>query len=79
MAWIAVNKNGEEVCFNNKPTNVSLYGRHLTEWEDILYVGDGDEDCDWSDEVNICVNLPSGTIKKLIGKNLTWEDCPVEI
>lgn len=26
-----------------------------------------------------CVRLPSGTIKKLIGRDLTWEDEPVEL
>jgi len=25
------------------------------------------------------VKLPKGTIKKLIGKDLTWEDNPVEL
>lgn len=25
------------------------------------------------------IELPKGTIKKLIGKDLTWEDDPVEI
>ena len=25
------------------------------------------------------INLPKGTIKKLIGRDLTWEDNPVEL
>lgn len=26
-----------------------------------------------------CVELPKGSIKKLIGRDLTWDDDPVEI
>lgn len=26
-----------------------------------------------------CIKLPRGTIKKLIGRDLTWEDNPVEL
>ena len=26
-----------------------------------------------------CINLPSGSIKKLIGRELTWSDEPVEL
>ena len=38
-------------------------------WNDIFWVEDfGDYIC-----------LPKGTIKKLIGKDLTWEDNPVEL
>ena len=33
--------------------------------------------CKWSDEN--CVLLPKGSIKKLLGKELTWDDDPVEI
>ena len=28
---------------------------------------------------NECVRLPKGSIKKLIGRELTWEDKPVEL
>lgn len=36
--------------------------------------------CVFDPEGNLhCVGLPKGTIKKLIGKDLTWEDNPVEL
>ena len=28
---------------------------------------------------SVCVKLPQGTIKKLIGRELTWNDEPVEL
>lgn len=30
-------------------------------------------------ELEKCVPLPKGTIKKLIGRDLTWRDEPVEL
>ena len=32
-----------------------------------------------SDDFAQCVYLPKGSIKKLIGRELTWDDEPVEI
>lgn len=31
------------------------------------------------DMMQMYVNLPTGTIRKLIGRELTWEDEPIEI
>ena len=57
MAWLAVEKNGDEYVFDYKPYRENNY---------------------WFCE--ICgVELPQGTIKKIIGRNLTWDDDPVEI
>lgn len=33
----------------------------------------------WYDCGGDCVELPKGTIKKLIGRELTWEDKPIEL
>lgn len=64
MAWLAVNKDGTEYIFSNKP-----YRRN--------FVKTGSE---WICNVNTeCVNLPQGSILKLIGRELTWNDEPVEI
>lgn len=30
-------------------------------------------------EYSMCLVLPKGSIKKLIGRDLTWEDNPVEL
>lgn len=57
MAWLAVNKNGDEVIYNFEPFR-----------DRNIFIGEGG-----------CVQLPKGTIKKLIGKDLIWKDKPVEI
>lgn len=58
MAWLVVDKSGQEIIGNVKPLRFSFiwyfYGDHY-------------------------VIIPNGTIKKLIGRNLTWEDSPVEV
>ena len=67
MAWVAVHKNGEEGIFNHKPTR----GKKLELWYD--EVEDG---CIFYDTE---ISLPKGSIKKLIGRDLTWQDNPVEL
>ncbi len=62
MAWLCVDEDGQEMIFDNKPhrDNSSLGGY-------------------WSnhEERDFCnVDLPAGTIKKLIGHDLTWKDEP---
>lgn len=64
MAWLAVNYNGEEYIFSNKP-----YRRDFVT-----------KNSQWICSVNTeCVKLPCGAIEKLISKNITWQDEPVEI
>lgn len=59
MAWVAVNKNGDEVLFDFEPER----------YNDFFWVVDVGDD----------VHLPKGSIKKLIGRDLTQEDNPVEL
>lgn len=59
MAWVAVNKNGDEVLFDFEPER----------YNDFFWVADVGDD----------IYLPKGSIKKLIGRDLTWEDNPVEL
>ena len=66
MAWLAVDKTGEENIFERKPIR-NLFGMWLPDTTC--------DDCEESD----CIILPQGSIKKLIGRDLTWEDEPVEI
>lgn len=57
MAWVAVDKNGEEWVYSNEPMR-----------EDGVFF-----------EFDSKVWIPSGSIEKLIGRKLTWEDEPVEL
>lgn len=73
MAWVAVEINGDEYIFSNKPK------RDRNFWFDEVYESfDGQggrlEHSHYSD-----IQLPKGSIKKLIGKDLTWEDEPIEL
>lgn len=65
MAWLAVDKKGKESILSDKP-------ERFNNW--------------WAkqrDKYSLCVGeevmLPKGTIKKIIGRELTWQDEPVEI
>ena len=58
MAWVAVDKSGEEHIFEYFP-----------ERSDPFWVCSNEE---W-------VGIPNGVIAKLIGRELTWEDEPVEL
>lgn len=68
MAWLAVDKDGTEYIFADKKPI-----RGEDEWlpkfmDDGLY----DTFCGY-------INLPKGSIKKLIGRELSWNDEPVEL
>ena len=64
MAFVAVDSDGAEAIYDDLPT------RHNTSWIPAKYRNG--EDTDW-------VYLPSGSIAKLIGRELTWSDEPVEL
>lgn len=63
MTWVAVNKDGEDMIFQYKPERIN--------WSD------------YKQWVMPCfgnvMTLPKGSIEKLIGRHLTWEDEAVEI
>lgn len=67
MAWLAVHRNGDEGIFTNKPIRVSISGF----WYDDQWI---EYECYDSE-----ISLPKGSIRKLIGRDLTWEDNPVEL
>lgn len=71
MAWVAVHKNGEESIFSHKPTR----GNKLDFWFDEVEEGDIMGDVIYNTEIS----LPKGSIKKLIGRELSWKDEPVEL
>lgn len=69
MAWLAVNKNGAEIISPIKPKRDKLH------WDC--------SDDTWVEGepmiVDYDVELPKGAIRKLIGRDLTWEDAPVDL
>lgn len=64
MAWLAVNEDGREFIFQSEPDR--FWDERLKEWNR-------------TDVCNPSINLPKGSIAKLIGRALTWEDEPVEL
>lgn len=66
MAWVAVDYNGDEYIYDNKPEKSGYLTYNPP--EDI-----------YGEFIGSMIELTKGTIKKLIGRDLTWEDEPVEI
>lgn len=67
MAFIATDKDGSENLYDQvKPCREHFLGCWLP-------------DCDRYGITHPCIELPSGSIRKLIGRELTWEDEPVEL
>lgn len=78
MAWVAVHKNGSENVFVFKPYRTDLnINRSLYKLWEPEYWSD-DEVSDYGNE-DTGISLPKGSIKKLIGRDLSWEDEPVEL
>lgn len=63
MAWLAVNGDGSEHIFANKPYR-NTDPHFGTKWEG-----------GW---LSSYIELPKGSIEKLIGRELSWSDEPVE-
>lgn len=51
-------------------------GRDNTEW---IFEYKPERASDFWYDTGDCVELPKGSIKKLIGRDLTWDDDPVEL
>lgn len=64
MAWLAVDKNKEEYIFDVLPIRDGIY------WELPVNL--------YGLSIGTMFELPKGSIKKLIGRDLYWEDNPVE-
>ncbi|MEI6692055.1 MAG: hypothetical protein WCL43_04985 [Chlorobium sp.] len=77
MPWLAVSKNGQEcICsdrLSRKDASEFLIPGFLNERENHMhgywYSRDGGE----------IIILPKGSIRKLIGRDLTWNDEPVKL
>lgn len=78
MAWVAVDKDGAEFIYNEKPTRGKNY------WESAI-IGQIPSIADWGEYeyddslYDNPVGLPKGSIKKLIGRELSWENEPIEL
>lgn len=66
IVFLAVNKNGDEVIIDNFPV------RQGEIWTDERSAHD-DEYFSVEDH-NSAIVLPRGTIKKMIGRSMSWED-----
>lgn len=69
MEWVAVNEDGSECISENRPE------RNNGLWENMDYLNLGDTNL----TIYCEVVLPKGTIKKLIGRDLTWSNDPIEL
>ena len=58
MAYVAVDKNGQEGIYRDKP-----------DW-------DGDM---WRLDDESCIDLPEGSIEKLIGEKMTYKNKPIKV
>lgn len=84
--WLAVDKDGTEKIFNVRP----FRGNTQEDKDHVTYVGENygkwypehDERNDDTGDpyyLGYSIELPKGTISKLIGRGLSWEDEPVEL
>lgn len=67
MAWVAVDKDGTEAIYSIRP--IRGINRLINNTEMWLL----------TDIYAHYASVPKGTIKKLIGRELKWEDEPVKI
>ena len=86
MAWLAVNKDGTETISMEKPDRrgrgKEVYNKKTLQFEyskENLYYWLYEEILQMCYDINYTFDLPKGSIKKLIGKELTWDDNPIEL
>lgn len=63
MAWLVVDSDRHEYVYATRPIKRELYGGGIG----------------YDSGNSFYVRLPKGSIKKLIGKELTWNDEPVKL
>ena len=80
MAWLAIDKDGTEIACATKPFRADFLADKFIEFEYLkgkwVTVAFNQFDCF---PVRNCLEFPKGSIAKLIGRELTWEDEPVEL
>lgn len=65
MAWLTVDKDGTEIVWDYRPLRNKFRGIWQAPYSD--------------EDTYLHVELPKGSIEKLIGKTLSWEDEPYEM
>ena len=73
MAWVCVGYSGKELVFVNKPHRRISKNEFFFD-ENGIYKHEQVDDKYCSH-----INLPRGSIKRLIGKDLSWDNEPVEL
>lgn len=68
MVWVCVNENGNERICEDKPFRHE--SKIISSWWGFPHKEIDNHDI---------ITLPKGSIKKLIGRNLSWADEPVEL
>ena len=68
MKYVAVDRIGDEWIYNGKPER-----QNKDNW--IYFENEGHAGF----SLGACFHLPDGSIEKLIGNVITWEDEPVEL
>lgn len=76
MAWVAVDKKGEEKVFAFRPFRTDPNKSLNRLWEPEYWT---DEDVSRYGNEDTGISLPKGSIKKLIGRELDWGNEPVEL
>lgn len=77
MAYVAVTEYGTEKMFHNKPTRQKGGRKGYDYWLDEETYWEIRKHTTCAEDYSIV--LPKGSIEKLIGRTLTWEDEPVEL
>lgn len=75
MAWVAVDKYGSESIYSVRPVRCIERGYFVLAK---VKVYEGENKTSY-ETVGECVDVPKGTIRKIIGYELTWDNDPVEI
>lgn len=69
MAWLAVDKDGKEFLYLEKPERIIHHNVFRPEEIDFeIWASNNDN-----------LELPKGSIQELTGRNITWNDEPIEI
>lgn len=76
MAWVAVDRDGTENIFPNKPSRAAFRTTYHTLYNPEYW---SYEVCEDRVNFEVGIELPKGSIRKLIGRDLSWKDEPVEL